>query len=357
MNVRKLTSLVLVLWLLGASSPSAVHAAGPVAGSVQRAISWLHTQQLPDGSFGLRRLDGSYTSSASITADVIYVLTLAGEDPAGSTWSRGGQSALDALAKLAPGYVYSDAGQAGKVARAVALAGGNPRSFGGLNLVGIIQAAYDPVSGRYHPSLLYRHTLAVEGLLRTGEPVPPAALNALLQAQLRDGSWFWSFEATQGDVDTTGRVVQLLATQTGVQTAAALARSASYLSMQQATTGGWGVGYLPGPPNANSTALAVAGLRAAGYDPQTPCFRKAGSGALETLLSYQESSGAFVYVLQPGKEESRLMATVDVLNALVQPLARPATNGLAECRSSSRWLELTTGRRDTPGQFKGLRCE
>ena len=355
--MRKLAGLVLVLWLLGAGDLPTAHAADPVAGSVQRAISWLHTQQLPDGSFGLRRTDGSYASSASSTADVIYVLALVGEDPAGAAWSRGGQSALDALAKLAPGYVYSDAGQAGKVARAVALADGNPRSFGGLNLVGIIQAAYDPATGRYHPSLLYRHTLAVEGLLRSDEPVPPAALNALLQAQLRDGSWFWSFEATQGDVDTTGRVLQLLAIQTGVQTQQALARAASYLYMQQAPAGGWGVGYLPGPPNANSTALTAAGLRAAGYDPQAPCFRKAGLGALDTLLTYQEPSGAFVYIRQPGREESRLMATVDVLNALVQPLTRSATTGLAECRSSSQRSEQTTGRRDATAQFGGLRRE
>ena len=134
---------------------------------VQHAIAWLHTQQRPDGSFG----------GASVTADVVYVLALAGENPAGPAWTpAGGQSALAALAALAPGYVYSDAGQAGKVARAVALADGNPRAFGGLDLIDIIQRAYDPATGRYSPMLLYRHTLAIEGLKRSGVPVPtPAA--------------------------------------------------------------------------------------------------------------------------------------------------------------------------------------
>jgi hypothetical protein len=38
-------------------------------------------------------------------------------------------------------------------------------------------------------------------------------------------------------------------------------------------------------------------------------------------LSYQEPSGAFVYIKQAGQEESRIMATADALVALLQPLA------------------------------------
>jgi len=314
--MRKLLGVLLAVWLLTGSAPSA-RAADPIA----QAVAWLHTQQCSDGSFGFRRSDGGCVPSASVTADVIYVLALVGEDPAGAAWTVGGQSALDALAKLAPSYVYADAGQAGKVARAVALAGGNPRSFGGLNLVGIIQAAYDPATGRYHPSLLYRHSLAIEGLLRTGEPVPSAAINALLHAQLSNGSWFWSFDGAQGDVDTTGRVMQLLAGQVHLGCLSGYERSADYLAAAQTAIGGWGV-YPPpntNPPNANSTGLAIAGLYATGVDPQAARFQKNGRGALEALLTFQEASGAFVYVQQAGKEESRLMATVDALNALAQP--------------------------------------
>lgn len=314
--MRRWLGISLALWLVVGSIPT-VHAADPVA----QAVAWLHTQQCHDGSFGFRRADGSCTPSASVTADVIYVLTLVGEDPAGPAWTVGGQSALAALAKLAPTYVYADAGQAGKVARAVALAGGNPRSFGGLNLVEIIQTAYAPATGRYHPSLLYRHTLAIEGLLRAGEPVPGAAINALLRAQLPDGSWFWSFDGVQGDVDTTGRVLQLLGGQAHLACVSGYARAADYLAAAQTANGGWGV-YPPpnaNPPNANSTGLAIAGLAATGSDPQGLRFQKNGRGAVDTLLTYQEASGAFVYIQEVGKEETRLMATVDALNALAQP--------------------------------------
>jgi len=299
------------LGLLLVGGAPASRAADPVAA----AVAWLHTQQLSDGGFGA----GSQ-SSAGLTADVVYVLALAGEDPAGPAWTVNGRSALAALAALASPYAARDAGQAGKVARAVALTGGDPHNFGGLDLVGVIQAAYDPATGRYHPNLLFRHTLAMEGLYRAGVPAPQKAIEALLNAQLPDGGWFWAFAGVEGDVDSTGRVLQVLAGYAGVRCAAAFDRAAGFLAAGQLADGGWGVRAGEAPANANSTALVVAGLRASGTDPAAARFQKVGRGAVETLLSFQESSGAFVYIQQPGKEEYRIVATVDALNALTQPL-------------------------------------
>lgn len=318
--MRKMISLVLAVGMFLIGSLPVAQADDRIGAAACRALFWLHTQQCSDGSFGFRGSNGSCTPSASVTADAVYALALIGEDPAGVAWTVGGKSALDALAKLAPSYVYADAGQAGKVARAVALAGGNPRDFGGLKLIATINAAYNPTTGRYHPDYLYRHTLAVEALLRSHETVPDAALNALMTAQLTDGGWFWSFTGTQSDVDTTGRVMQLLGGVAGVVAPDAYDRAASYLEHAQASDGGWNTGYISGPPNGNSTVLAVGGLWAAGFNPQAPRFEKNGHGALDTLLTFQEPSGAFVYIQQPGQEEVRLMATLDVLAALASQL-------------------------------------
>jgi hypothetical protein len=305
--------------------------------AICRAIDWLHTQQLPDGGFGQRspasspgKLSNSgYRSSAGVTADVVYVLALLGEDPAGPSWTVSGRSAVDALAKLAPGYVNVDAGQAGKVASAVALAGRNPRAFAGIDLIKIIQDSYDPKTGRYHPLYEFRHTLAVEGLLRSGVQVPPAALDVLFKAQLPDGGWFWSFEGKKSDVDTTGRVLQVLAGVAKRQNPAAFAHAADLLARSQLAGGGWNVGYQAGPANANSTALAVGGLWAAGLDPQAARFEKKGRDALDVLLAFQEQSGAFAYIRQPGQEEVRLLATTDALGALA-----PRVAGQLKCRKS-----------------------
>jgi hypothetical protein len=329
-------ALSMALWLLCSGSLTPTQAAGRAQGipkasqqeiaAVCRALDWLHTQQLPDGGFGQRLPGGAYRSSAGATADVVYALALLGEDPAGPRWTINGRSAMDALAKLAPGYVNTDAGQAGKVASAVALAGQNPRAFAGMDLVKTIQGSYDPKTGRYHPLYEFRHTLAVEGLLRSGVQVPPAALDALFKAQLPDGGWFWSFDGKKSDVDTTGRVLQVLGGVAKRQNAAAFGRAADLLARSQLAEGGWNVGYQVGPANANSTALAVGGLWAAGLDPQGSRFRrstgafpaKKGQGALDALLGFQERSGAFAYIRQPGQEEVRLLATTDALGALAQ---------------------------------------
>jgi hypothetical protein len=310
--MHRILVLILVLSMLLAAAPAA-RADDPV----QRAIVWLHTQQLADGSFG----------DSGTTADVVYALALAGEDPGGPAWTKGGKSALTALGKAVPTYVSQGAGQAGKVARAVAAAGRDPRNFAGMDVISVIKQAYDPATGRYHPTQLFHNTLAVEALFRAGEPVPATAVDALLASQLPNGGWSWAFPVPARplpppDVDTTGRVLQLLAGMMGVQAPEAYTRAAKYLFAYE-IAGGWGATNRPGPPNANSTALAIAGLRAAGYDPQAACFRRDGLGAVSALLAYQEQSGAFVYIRQLGQEESRLMATVDALVGLLQPMAQP----------------------------------
>jgi hypothetical protein len=290
--------------------------------AIRKAVGWLREQQLPDGGFGFRRPDGTAAADAKTTADVIYALTLAGEDVAGPEWMVDGKTPLDALAVLAPSYVGTDAGQAGKVARAVVLSGRNPRDFAGMDLLATIEAAYDPLTGRYHPSFLFRHTLAMEALVRAGEPVPPAAVSVLKSAQLPDGGWFWAFGAARSDIDTSGRVVQVLAAFDAERCAPNMTRAVRYLAGSQLDTGGWGV-YPPpdeNPANGNSTGLAISGLSAAGVDANAAEFAVAGQSPWVHLLAFQEPSGAFVYMRETGKEEVRVMATVDALIALSQPV-------------------------------------
>ena len=317
-TMRTMGLCLLAVWW--AVAPVRVVAA-PGSDPTAAAIAWLHTQQNTDGGFGY-----GGESVPAATAEVVYVLALYGENPAGPAWTVNGHSALDALANLAPLYV-TDAGQVGRIARAVALAGANPRNFAGMDLIGLIQQAYDPITGRYEPDLLYNHSLAVEALLRAGVAVPPGAVNALFSAQLPDGSWFWSFNGSQGDVDTTGRVMHLLAGHAHLLCTASYTRAASYLANAVIDGGGWGV-LPPSPPptttnpsNANSTALAVAGLLAAGFDPDGPAYQRSGVGGRQSLLAFQEASGAFRYMTQAGREENRLIATTDALIGLAQPLA------------------------------------
>lgn len=305
----------MILSLASALAPTAIRADDPVPDAIARAVAWLHTRQLSDGSFG----------GASVTADAIYALALAGEDPDGAAWTKNGVSALDALEVQAASYATRGAGEAGKVLRAVALAGGNPHSFAGLDLVAEVEKHYDPATGRYHPDYLFRHTLAVEGLVRAGRPVSSKSFDAILAAQLADGSWFWTFNGASGDVDTTGRVLVVTAGLDGRRCAPQYGKATAYLAAAQKPSGGWGV-YPPpdaNAANANSTALALAGLRALGVAPDDPRFIRQGRTPLETLLTFQEPGGAFFYQ-SPQAVGNQLMATIEALAALTQPQAAPA---------------------------------
>ncbi len=143
----------------------------PSARPAGNAVQWLRGEQLADGGFGLRIAGASGRSSAAATADAVYVLGLLGEDA--TAWKgASGSDAVAALAALAPGYAGADAGQTGKVTRAAALAGADLGSFGGLDLVALLQRAYDPASGRFHPEFAFRHTLAVEAYA-AGRPTGP----------------------------------------------------------------------------------------------------------------------------------------------------------------------------------------
>lgn len=322
---RRLSGICALLLILLGAAVSPARAADPIQDAITRALGWLHTQQRADGSFG----------GASVTADAVYTLALLGEDPDGPAWTVNGNSALDGLAtKSAEGsvpYPTRGAGEAGKVLRAVALAGGNPRSFAGLDLIALVEAAYDPATGRYDADYLFRHTLAVEGLLRAGRPVPAGAYQTLLAAQLADGGWAWSFTSARGDVDTTGRVLWLLAGIAGVSSPADYSQAADYLEAAQLDSGGWSDVFPPLDPadpataNANSTALAVAGLKAAGFDPSAPRFQPVCRAGVQALLDFQEAGGAFRFMLPPDPAEVRLIATLEALAALSRPLVVSST--------------------------------
>lgn len=329
-----------------AQSPRASDTTTIRRASTQKALAWLHTQQEEDGRFGR-----SFTvQDAAATAEAVLSIALAGENPGGEPWSRGGRSAQAALADLAPGYVGTDAGKAGKIALAVAAAKDDPRSFGGVDYVAIILDAHDPATGLYHPGILFRHLLAVQGLVAAGMPVPPAAIDAILRAQSNDGGWGWIVPVTRtlsADVDTTGRALTSLVKAGVPVTSTAILSATAYLASQQRADGGWAGQGSAGKTNSNSTALAWQGLLAAGQDPQNTPWQRGSADPLTVLLSLQGPDGAFVY--SATQTESRLLATLDALQALSLPFPKPAnTIDLGDgyyhyhprIRRYNRWLAI-----------------
>lgn len=326
-------SLIFILLTLAASLTGAGASAGqtapwpaPGAGSwpirqaaIDAALSWLQGQQRPEGGIG----------GLGASCDVAGTAARAGQNPAGPEWTRGGRSLLAVCEADTPVYLARrDAGRMGKVLRAVVAAGANPRQFGGLDLIAEIEARYLPDLGLYDADFFFRQDLAILALLEAGRPIPAAVLPAILAQQRPDGGWGWAVEpapeagfSTPSDLDTTVRTLQVLRGLGLALYHPAYVSGLNYLAQHQHGDGGWGL--VDGSTNSNSTALAIEGIVAAGWDPEGPHFQRQGQSPVEVLLGLQEASGAFIY--RPGAEESRLMATLDAVPALLHPYPRDFT--------------------------------
>lgn len=281
--------------------------------AARRALGWLRAQQEADGGFG----------HVNSTAGAVYVIARAGDDPDSLAWTPAGTSALDALARDLPTYVggpSSRVAEAGKAAMAVVAAGQDPRAFGGYDLVALIQGYYNPQSGRYYETWLYRHNLAVKGLVMAGSPVPDGARRTLLEDQKPTGGWGWAFGSSNPDVDSTGLTVQTLAWVGQEPASPALTQAKGFLSSAQFPDGTLPAILTNPSGNANSTALAIQGLSAMGVDLHSvPFARLEATGCIvdpvRALLRFQEDSGAFMYTFD--LPENRLMAVFDAVPALM----------------------------------------
>ncbi len=115
---------------------------------------------------------------------------------------------------------------------------------------------------------------------RSNEHYETVLIDALLKAQKDDGSW-----DEFGTIDTTANVIAGLSfyrDRAGVS--AAITKGIEYLAGQMQSGGVYDGGY---GANANSTAMVVIGLCAAGVNPDTDSrFVKNGHSVLDGLLSF-----------------------------------------------------------------------
>ncbi len=274
------------------------------------ALAYLAAQQQADGGFTSGFSEGS---DLGTTCDVILAIAAACQDP--HTWrSAQGLSPLDYLkAQVSAGNVGSLGLQA-KVALALAAVGIDPAGFGGHDLLGEIEAAYDPATGSYG-STIFDQALAVLALLHNGRTVPEQALAYLLENQTEDGAWalFGGTDPETGDTNTTALVVQALLAAGEDE---GLEEALAYLRRVQNEDGGFpyqNPSAYGTDTDANSTAYVLQALLAAGeslsewapggVDPQQ---------ALEAL--HDSASGAFFW--QAAFATPNVLATAQAIPAL-----------------------------------------
>lgn len=260
-------------------SPTTAPTSGPTgapATAAGRATSYL-LGQLTDGT----HVVGPYGPDLGQTSDVALALAA----------SPGQRAALGRvtgyLRAQAGGYVHGDptqgekagahyAGPTGKLALVASVTGDDPRSFGGIDLLGELQALMvtsGPDAGRFRDDSAfgdYSNPLGqgfdVLALERAGMKAPRAAVDALVSSQCADGGFPDAFGAKTctSSADATGLVLQALV---AADADCSAARALAWLQQEQASDGSWpsnAANPTSAPvANVNSTAYAALGLTAA----------------------------------------------------------------------------------------------
>jgi LPXTG-motif cell wall-anchored protein len=300
--VSTLAALALLLAVFAGAAPA--HAATDPTQAAQAALGWLLARQQADGSFP------GFDAGAS--ADIVFALAAVGADPNGVL--KDGNSPVSYLGTQAGGYATKSPAAAGKLALAVVAGGKDPRDFGGQNLIQLLLGSYNAQSGQYGADVT-GHAYALLALASAGQPIPPAAIDALGRLQLPDGGWsFDGSAATGSDTNTAALAVQALVAANA--RGGLLDRGVAYLKSQQNADGGFPyskASSFGADTDANSTATVIQAIVAAGQDPRA--WEQGGTDPIEALLALQNPSGAFRY--QAAVPDDNDLATAQAIPALL----------------------------------------
>ncbi len=290
----------------------------PIFGREARArlaLTWMQEQQAVDGSWG---------GTVGATIDAVLAYAAAGFDP-GTVMATGSMtSAVDYLAAQAAAYAADGPAEAGKLALAAEMVGGDASNFGSVDLVDLLTNTY------YSPTLLafgvptdtYQQAFPILGLVAAEAPLPAGVTTTLAALQQAEGGWSDPYGFT--GAEHTGIVMQALLAG-GVQASdPAIVSATQYLAGQQ-TDGGWGSW---GTVNANSTAYALQGLLAAGEDlgSAASVWRQGSRDPYGALASFQKSDGPFVWAWAPYGYTDNELATWQAVPALLG-ISYPFTPG------------------------------
>ncbi len=287
--------------------------------AVERALDWLRTQQLPNGSFP--------GFGVGATVDAVLALDAANVDA--TAWRVGsGPTALDYLEDQAAAYATS-AAATGKLILAVIGAGLDPAGFGGLDLLQTL-AAFHNGSGQFGSSN-WDQAYALLAL-RAARATPPAGSRTqLLNAQTTAGGWGF-MPGDDPDIDSTGLILQALAAAGEPNGSPAVTQAVAFLDNQQNPDGGFAY-QSPFPSNASSTALATLGLIAMANNPLGTTWTISNTTPLDYLTDQQSPLGGFAGYSGPND----LFATVSAIPALMgKPLPQFGT-GVAKAQALT-WL-------------------
>ncbi|MEP6599503.1 MAG: hypothetical protein ABJB98_08680 [Actinomycetota bacterium] len=268
--------------------PSATATATPAAVTqdpVQAAAGWLTTQfadpshlPAPDGDHFDAKYGSSYFADYGVNADAIFGLAAAHAGKSKIAVALNYlESNLDGYADLSKSQGGPYDGAIGKVALAAIVAGADPTSFGGHNLLEALKAdectaataTEQPCAAAGAPRNIYSSVSAALVVLAEARAAmshrPSAALLAyFLSLQCADGGFTVLVTACgtgPSDLDATAYAIDALTAVGGHNQE--LTGAVSWLSSQRKAGGYW---VSQGTANTNTTGLAAAALAPHGVD-------------------------------------------------------------------------------------------
>ncbi len=308
--MRKLSVIwaLVVLVMLVSSLPALAQA------DLSAALDYLKAQQNADGGWGS---GFSPESTAGSTADAVLAIVAAGGDL--SEFETEGNTPLGYLAHRSEDL--ETAGDRAKVLMAVVAAGEDPRNFADVDLVLRLEwlIGSDGKIGT-EADTFYTHCLSVLALRSVSRPVPAASLELIRAGQIADGSWAWNGEPLEGtgDTNSTAVAVQALMAAGEAGTSDVVQQALAYFQAMQNDDGGFPYqkpSDFGTETDANSTAVVIQAILAAGQDPVGAEWATAeGKTPVDALLALQNESGAFAW--QAAMPDDNLLSTVQALPAV-----------------------------------------
>jgi hypothetical protein len=272
--------------------------AAPTTNPGRAASGWLARQMTNRNHFTVT-YDGVAYPDQGLTIDAIFAFA------ATKTADNYGSRALTWLARpyimsnyIGNGTTSAYAGGTANLMLAVEVRGGNPASFGGVNLEtrlgGLLTASgrYSDVSKYGDNSNALSQSLAIIGTSRLGG-APASAVSYLAGSECANGGFpiYFAQSTCVSDPDATGLAVQALLA-TGAWAAAD--RGLNWLAGVQQADGGFAT-TPKGNPNTNSTGLAGEALAAGNWSAQAAAAKSWLLGVQVGCSGKAFAQGALAY--------------------------------------------------------------
>lgn len=311
--LKKMTVVLFVCFLLFSNAAgNAAPLTQDASGALDAALSYLSTQQSPDG--GILGLAGA--SEPGTTARAILALAANEADPMAFT-SAEGASVVDYLTENYPAYVYDEngllfPGNAGLVLAALGTIDAAPSQLA-IDLSATLQddgsyaseASAEFTSGAVTD---LNQALALIGLSNAKQDIPVAAVDYLINHQAEDGTWDNGFGP---DMDTTAIVViALLGSGQTDPTHPAIGAALEFFRTNQQENGGWKPDWDTDPLNVDTTGWITHALITTGEDLNN--WKQGENTPVSALISQQQPDGSI------GGTYVNAYSTVEALLGLAQ---------------------------------------